>query len=198
MDFNRNSTTPSKITRGILAFCSEIDSTSSPIFVPVEPVDDVRFNYCLTDVPLYSQKNGGNTQFGWIIWECPKVFLEAEFHTCWLNPENKLIDITPKPNNENQILFLPDSQRIYEHKAVANRRKALIDNEFTRLWLKCEQKKDEIRTKHFRNDEVDAVAAAAEFENWLASISPGKKRIARNDPCPCGSGLKYKKCCLKS
>jgi len=22
--------------------------------------------------------------------------------------------------------------------------------------------------------------------------------ISRNDPCPCGSGLKYKKCCLES
>ncbi|MGK7395991.1 MAG: zinc-dependent peptidase [Candidatus Cyclobacteriaceae bacterium M3_2C_046] len=25
-----------------------------------------------------------------------------------------------------------------------------------------------------------------------------RKRIGRNDPCPCGSGEKYKKCCLKS
>ena len=24
---------------------------------------------------------------------------------------------------------------------------------------------------------------------------PGKPRIGRNDPCPCGSGLKYKHCC---
>lgn len=24
----------------------------------------------------------------------------------------------------------------------------------------------------------------------------GKKKIGRNDPCPCGSGKKYKKCCL--
>ncbi len=23
------------------------------------------------------------------------------------------------------------------------------------------------------------------------------ERVGRNDPCPCGSGLKYKKCCLK-
>jgi uncharacterized protein YecA (UPF0149 family) len=23
-----------------------------------------------------------------------------------------------------------------------------------------------------------------------------KKKIGRNDPCPCGSGKKYKKCCL--
>ena len=24
------------------------------------------------------------------------------------------------------------------------------------------------------------------------------KKIGRNDPCPCGSGQKYKNCCLKS
>jgi len=24
-----------------------------------------------------------------------------------------------------------------------------------------------------------------------------EKKIGRNDPCPCGSGKKYKKCCLK-
>jgi preprotein translocase subunit SecA len=23
-----------------------------------------------------------------------------------------------------------------------------------------------------------------------------KQKVGRNDPCPCGSGLKYKKCCL--
>ena len=25
-----------------------------------------------------------------------------------------------------------------------------------------------------------------------------KLKIGRNDPCPCGSGKKYKKCCLKA
>ena len=24
------------------------------------------------------------------------------------------------------------------------------------------------------------------------------KKIGRNDPCPCGSGKKYKKCCINS
>ena len=24
----------------------------------------------------------------------------------------------------------------------------------------------------------------------------GRRKIGRNDPCPCGSGLKYKKCCM--
>jgi len=197
MDSNIISTTPIRITDEILAFCSEIDSASRPIVVSLKPVNDVRFNYCLTDVPAYSEKMGGNVQFGWTIWECPNVFLEAEFHACWLSPEGDLIDITPKAGNENKILFLPDSQRIYEHKAVANRRKALIDTEFTRLWLECENKKDELRAKHFKNDEVDDIAANAEFENWLASKGPNKQKIGRNDPCPCGSGEKYRKCCLK-
>jgi preprotein translocase subunit SecA len=25
----------------------------------------------------------------------------------------------------------------------------------------------------------------------------GKKKVGRNDPCPCGSGKKYKRCCLR-
>jgi preprotein translocase subunit SecA len=28
------------------------------------------------------------------------------------------------------------------------------------------------------------------------SSQPVKKKIGRNDPCPCGSGKKYKKCCM--
>ena len=28
-----------------------------------------------------------------------------------------------------------------------------------------------------------------------AAGAQGQKKIGRNDPCPCGSGLKYKKCC---
>lgn len=27
-------------------------------------------------------------------------------------------------------------------------------------------------------------------------VRPRGRRVGRNDPCPCGSGRKYKKCCL--
>jgi hypothetical protein len=27
---------------------------------------------------------------------------------------------------------------------------------------------------------------------------PTPKRVGRNDPCPCGSGKKYKRCCARS
>ena len=30
----------------------------------------------------------------------------------------------------------------------------------------------------------------------LESVSSGKMPVGKNAPCPCGSGKKYKKCCL--
>lgn len=36
------------------------------------------------------------------------------------------------------------------------------------------------------------------FKNWKASKQAVREiSVGRNDPCPCGSGLKYKKCCGK-
>ncbi|WP_295815019.1 SEC-C metal-binding domain-containing protein, partial [uncultured Nitratireductor sp.] len=29
-------------------------------------------------------------------------------------------------------------------------------------------------------------------------LKPRTKKVGRNDPCPCGSGKKYKKCCLQA
>ena len=36
----------------------------------------------------------------------------------------------------------------------------------------------------------------AMIERMEGSMSQARKKIGRNDPCPCGSGKKYKKCCL--
>ena len=35
-----------------------------------------------------------------------------------------------------------------------------------------------------------------ETELSLQKKAINKKKVGRNEPCPCGSGLKYKKCCL--
>ena len=39
----------------------------------------------------------------------------------------------------------------------------------------------------------------ADVGKILSPLNPGKAttHVGRNDPCPCGSGKKYKKCCLK-
>ena len=32
---------------------------------------------------------------------------------------------------------------------------------------------------------------------WSEPIINAGPRIGRNDPCPCGSGKKYRKCCMR-
>jgi preprotein translocase subunit SecA len=34
-------------------------------------------------------------------------------------------------------------------------------------------------------------------QNTAKTSAPKKISVGRNDPCPCGSGKKYKNCCLK-
>lgn len=37
-----------------------------------------------------------------------------------------------------------------------------------------------------------------EVRNMFRQLTQDKKKVGRNDPCPCGSGKKYKKCCLNT
>ena len=39
-------------------------------------------------------------------------------------------------------------------------------------------------------------SASGEPPKKAKTIVKGKNRVERNDPCPCGSGKKYKKCCM--
>jgi preprotein translocase subunit SecA len=56
-----------------------------------------------------------------------------------------------------------------------------IDNAIVEMLLKVELKGQNIRPQHQQTD----------------SHNKQTKHIGRNDPCPCGSGKKYKKCCGK-
>ena len=39
----------------------------------------------------------------------------------------------------------------------------------------------------------------AEIQDWISAALPAlpSHAVGRNDPCPCGSGRKFKKCCGK-
>jgi hypothetical protein len=43
----------------------------------------------------------------------------------------------------------------------------------------------------------DPALEAACAASSMRAINGGSKRAGRNDPCPCGSGKKYKRCCLR-
>lgn len=151
-------TTPKEITERILKFCKEkIDQTTKPIFLKLVQVENCRFGDCFGNVENYIKNNGGSVQYGWIIWEIPNLFVEAEFHAVWVNNEGEYIDITPKVDGEKEILFLPDSKKKDEGGITPNI-----------------------------------------TEDYIEKKLDKKTKIGRNEPCPCGSGKKYKKCCINS
>jgi SWIM/SEC-C metal-binding protein len=47
--------------------------------------------------------------------------------------------------------------------------------------------------------EPDTPEDITDLERLLNPQKPqiSEKKVGRNDPCPCGSGIKYKKCCGK-
>lgn len=44
----------------------------------------------------------------------------------------------------------------------------------------------------------DDIKFNSEMESLIRKLPAKRVKIGRNDPCPCGSGLKYKKCCGKN
>ena len=113
------------------------------------------------------RKDKVSCTFGWTIWETPGVCIEAEFHSVWQRENADLVDITPKPDGEQKILYLRDDSREYTGMIVANFRYPVIDNPHTRQWILVELKKDELKRKHFYNDEIDTQLVEKELKEWI-------------------------------
>jgi uncharacterized protein YecA (UPF0149 family) len=60
---------------------------------------------------------------------------------------------------------------------------------------------DDLGLRHRSTEEVEAEDEAVRKAKEQRDKNPGKyqlkhqQEVGRNDPCPCGSGKKYKKCC---
>ncbi len=90
--------------------------------------------------------------------------------------------------------FLEDLEAtLKEDVSPANRRyqKALITNAI-----------DELSKWHCYTDEFLAQQKTRKVDNalrvapWTEALTKTPDKLGRNDPCPCGSGKKFKKCCL--
>lgn len=68
--------------------------------------------FCHFNVWLQAKSAGGRPQPGWVLaQDKQKSFAEAIFHSVWLTPDSKLIDVTPRKDQEKRLLFVPDLKR---------------------------------------------------------------------------------------
>lgn len=119
--------TPRTISPQAREFCEEICPGSEPFYVEVQPVLGARVSDCHLNVPQHIEATGeGVARYGWIIWELPDYLIEAEFHCNYEDRNGRVIDITPKQDGEEQVLFLPDPVRRFRGERVENIRRSLI------------------------------------------------------------------------
>jgi len=187
-------TTPKNITPKILELCdSLVDQSEVKLqYIDVLPENYARYTYCFNNVEEKISIDGGKLQYGWTIWEWPHIIIEAEFHAVWVNSDGKLIDITPKPDGEKKILFLPDNKKQYEGEKIFNVRVSMNSKPIMKEYIKnLIDIEDAIEKKNLYK-----IKQLCMLNMMLVNeIIKNPIIIGRNDICDCGSEKKYKKCC---
>lgn len=100
-----------------------------------------------------------------------------------------------KPKELGSVTINLKQFRIDEIQPVEAPEKALIQ-----IFNKFQRKAGVKKTIKARQKEMKVIGkeiAKLSTQNKSQAIeSDSKRKLGRNDPCPCGSGKKYKKCCL--
>jgi preprotein translocase subunit SecA len=65
-------------------------------------------------------------------------------------------------------------------------------------WVESAAIKEDARPASEIERQQQAAIAGTEAETKLEPIRNREPKIGRNDPCPCGSGKKYKQCCMRN
>lgn len=197
--------TPAELSQALTMLCQRIDPNgASPVYVDVRPLQGAPSKECFPIVDEYVLSHGGSSVIGWSLWELPTLFIEAEFHSIWQSPDGALLDIAPKVEPTDRILFLPDPARRYEGRQVNNVRMALrqdavvigflqsCDEEFEFLNRGVRAGQHELRLQGAEVAEYQRIQMKkAQLQLQILSLFP---QVDSYSPCLCGSGKKAKWC----
>lgn len=192
-------TTPLEISRPIKRLVERVVPGGSAIYLPVTPEPGAVVNECFPNVETKIERAGGQMLCGWQLWEWPHVLVEAEFHAVWMSPAGDLVEITPKPQQESKILFVPDPKLRYQRLSKDNVRLALRDDLVIRHFIRASEMIVRVMNKGERSSQYGYVSVPAheleplqEARDFLgASLASG---LRDHDACLCRSGNKYKRC----
>jgi hypothetical protein len=201
-----NTRTPENISADVTKLCREISPTAMPIFVPITPEPGCNVNDCFHNVRRKVERGGGRIQFGWSIWEWPRVYVEAEHHAVYEPPAGPpWIDITPcaYPGNKRR-LFLPDDTAIYDYENEGvrkdNRRLAIVNDPLVQEFFRLAQEHNEILNTVPGIGLVTLEGDAAlryqcnRQQHALIEYQLNMKYTPQGAACFCGSGQKFKRC----
>jgi hypothetical protein len=119
---------PKLIKPYVLRFCRSVVPDAAPVYVPCRPESAAPLNECFPLVDRQVASAGGVSVVGWAVWEWPKVFIEAEFHAVWKQPDGSFFDIVPRHLPIPRILFFPDPKRVYVGRQIDNIRLPLCND----------------------------------------------------------------------
>ncbi len=186
-------TTPTIMTEMLKDLCRNLNPNDSPSWVAVIPESWALINECFPNVKHKIDLDGGSCVNGWAIWQWANMLITAEAHSVWQSEDGTLIDITPHNCGEQTILFVSDDNVRFEGKIIPNKRAPMTNSPKIMRLIGLLNVRDYMleqsgtsRTCKFPEPFIDEI-------NGI--IEDVKRKASRNDMCPCGSGLKYKKCC---
>jgi hypothetical protein len=134
-----NPTTPTVLSQDLLALVAELVPGEKPVILARGTPPEARPVDSFETVEQRIVEQGGTACFGWALWECGRLFLEAEFYAVWRDAEGRLHDITPRIG-PGHLLFLPDPARVFEGRRVPAVRRALTQDPAVTGFLRaCEE-----------------------------------------------------------
>lgn len=189
----RIETTPPVLTPMLISLCHDLNPDVPPMWVDVVAEKGALQNECFPNVEQKIKKDGGGQVNGWVIWQWANMMIEAEAHSVWKSDAGTLLDITPHNYGEQRVLFVPDENIKYQGCIIPSKRAPMTASQ------KIARLIDLLNARDFLFEKSGTRRTCAlpepmylEIQSILAEV---KQKASRNDPCPCGSGQKFKKCC---
>lgn len=173
-------TTPQEIDSTVAEFCRSIEPQHQPLFVDVAPDDAAMMGACYLNVADYVAINGGELQYGWLIWQLTGIYLTAEHHAVVRKGE-ALIDITPPLGGERRVLFLP-SALAWSGKPITNKYAPVKSTPLTQRVCELQLRNCELfnsgrfGTNEFYANDVEATVLIDRFYRIKRSRELDKRR----------------------